>query len=113
MIQSSLRSKEAEEAYKRVKESGTTGDIATIKAATIGGLKLLHNQYPYDAFHKDNDMIIGGENFYEFWTKLGALIAEGKLPYDQLIWNFPQLQSQPHVQHAHLLRLKDREDFRL
>lgn len=111
-----LRTERNEKNYQDDIAAGNIGDISSIPAPRVGGLKIMENQYPYDIAYSHNDMVVGMKpDFWDFWVKLGQLIEEDKLgDYAQVIFNLPRYQSQPHVPHAHIVKFKeDREDFSL
>lgn len=116
----SLRTAKGELRYK----DAVRNDIAKLEGTELESkalegftpLKLLPNEYPYDAFHKQNDMLVDTVgDFKSFWYKLGLMIEAGELDeYDQILINAPRRQSQKHVAHVHLLKFKDkREENRL
>lgn len=107
----SLRTAKSELAYKNAPKV----DIRTLKDSNVGGLSMLRNQFPYDAFYKNNEMLLDRSgNFWDYWIKLGTLIESGKLDnFDQILMNMPKRQSQPQVFHCHLVNFKNREDFKL
>ena len=110
-----LRTAKQEKRYQKDIQDGNIGDISELPAPRIGGLKIIENQYPYDAFYAHNDMLIARETgFWNFWVKLGQLIENGELDsYAQVIYNLPKHQSQPQIPHAHIVKFKNREDFEL
>lgn len=114
-IPTSIRTERGELRYQKAKKNGESRPIDEIPAPNLSGFKIVPNEYPYDIVYKLNDMLVGVNDncFLESWIKLGVLIDEGKLPYDQLLYNFPKRQTQPHVFHVHLVNFKDREDFEL
>jgi len=109
----SLRSAAGQLAYSKMQKN----DISKEKYQTIGGLKMMPNAGPYDAFYKENDMLLETEQngFWDYWLKLGRLYDEGKLAgWHQIIINLPERQSQPETQHCQLVKFKDsREEFEL
>jgi hypothetical protein len=112
----SARTEESETRYQEAQSLGDTRDIADMEGVIINTLKISENDFAYDIMHARSDMIIDQSgNFWDYWIKLGELVSSGELnQYDQLVHNFPRLQSQPHVYHSHLLKMKQkREDFKL
>ena len=113
-IEPTLRTAKTQESYQQAMEDGTTKDISKLRGSHINRLKLLQNVYPYDTVYKDNDMLVDESgSFWEFWVRLGQLVYNEELPYDQLIMNMKHKQSQSHVEHVHLVRFKNRSDFTL
>lgn len=112
---SSLRTYEGEVKYQLAKKKGLSGDIRHLIGVKHGGLRLVPNQFPYDAFHDKSNMLLGGWSFWLFWFRLGRIYKHNNhAGHDQLLLNFRHKQSQPHVWHAQLLRLKgNRKDFKL
>lgn len=115
MLEPTLRSSATQKRYERDRAAGRTKNIAKLPAAKLHGLKILANEYQLDLVYKDNDMLIDQSgNFWDFWIKLGHLIQDGQIPYDQILMNMKHKQSQSHVEHVHLVNFKDtREEFTL
>lgn len=106
----SLRTQASEKAYRLAPKK----DISKLESKRLGELKLIPNQYPYDAFYSKNDMLVDGSgDFWDYWIELGRLYITNEIDYDQIIMNLPRRQSQPRVFHCHLVNFKDREDFKL
>ena len=113
-MQPSLRTFESEVKYAIAKKKGLSVSIQQLTGVKHGGLRLVPNTYPYDAFHDKSSMLLGGKSFWLYWWRLGRLYKKNQhAGYDQLIFNFRHTQSQPTVHHAHLLRFKDRRDFKI
>ena len=112
----SLRTAKGELRYSKAKRNDIgqlEGELVESKALEgFTPLKKLSNEYPYDAFHKQNDMLVDTVgDFKGFWYKLGQMIEAGELDeYDQILINAPRRQSQKHVAHVHLLKFKDKRE---
>ena len=112
----SLRTEESERNYLQASQDGYNVDISQLPASTFRQMKLLPNQFAYNAFHRENDMLLGlpEDNFMSWWIKVGMALEEGALPYHQFIYNIGDKQSQPQVPHGHVVNFyKSRKDNRL
>lgn len=113
-MHSSLRTYQGEVRYALAKKNGLSGDIKDLVGVKHGGLRLIPNEFEYDAFHDKSNMLLGGRSYWLWWWRLGRIYKKNQhAGHDQLLLNFRHSQSQPHIWHAHLLRFKNRKDFKL
>lgn len=113
-MHSSLRTYTGETTYAIAKKNGLCGDIKNLVGVKHGGLRLVPNEYPYDAFYDKCNMLLGGKSYWLWWWRLGRIYRKNRnAGHDQIILNFRHTQSQPHVYHAILVHFKNRKDFKL
>lgn len=114
----SLRTAKGEAKYQRAKNKGTK-DISTIKGERYDGMKLLYNDYPYNAVHEDSDMLLADSKSWfgkwVWWIKLGRHYFNYRGDeWHQIILNYRNSQSQPQIAHAHRAKFKaSRKEFKL
>ena len=114
----SLRTEKSEAKYQRAKLKGKSKDISNIKGERFEGMKLLYNDYPYDAFHDSSDMFLANKptrlSKWVWWFRLGRHYFSYRGDrWDQIILNYSNNQSQSHIAHGHPCKLRGRKDFRL
>lgn len=104
-----LRTAEGEERYAKAPKK----KIDELDYQTFEGMRLIENGFEYDLCHQDGmvPMANPGESFMEWWFQAGIAIRDGKVPFNQFIFNITG-QSQPQVPHGHFVNFnKDHIKF--
>jgi hypothetical protein len=105
MSKLTLRKKESEERYQQNKK----GPVNLWEAESVYETlkyKVIKNAYPYDLAHEENLMLLTNdpiEKAFEYAKEFTDLHGDR---YDQILWNTPGAQTQAHITHLHILRLR-------
>lgn len=70
-------------------------------------MRIVENAFGYDLVYQQSDIAIpkNDAGFIDFWFDLGLRITRGQFnDYDQIVFNLPHNQSQPHIPHVHLMK---------